>query len=294
MDADPTGGQDCTITFVGTATVLLRLGEFALLSDPNFVRRGQWVHIGHGLLTRRRTEPAMTIDELPPLDGLVLSHLHGDHFDRVAARELPRDLPIFTTHHAARRLGRTGFTEPVPLPRWGRETMTKGGARLTITSLPGKHARGVLSAVVPPVMGTLVDYEPPVGRGLRLYLTGDTLVHDDLAAIGERFPGIDVALVHLGGTRVLGQLLTMDGPEGADLLELLRPSKAVPIHYDDYGLFKSPLSEFEREVRRRGIAGVEHVVRGDSLALFAPGEEPGPTADPARVTVRRRAPLGGR
>jgi len=54
-----------SLTFVGTATTVLRLGPFTLLTDPNFIRRGQRVHLGYGLTSRRRTDPACTIDELP-------------------------------------------------------------------------------------------------------------------------------------------------------------------------------------------------------------------------------------
>ncbi|MEV4644896.1 MBL fold metallo-hydrolase [Saccharopolyspora sp. NPDC049357] len=255
---------ECAVTFVGTATTLLRLGPFRLLTDPNFVRRGQWIHVGHGIVTRRRTNPAMTIEELPELDAVVLSHLHGDHFDRVATRELDRALPIVTTPHAAGRLRKRGFAESVPMPRWSEWSTTKDGARLTITSLPALHARGLVGAVAPPVMGTLLDYERP-GHHLRLYLSGDTVLHDELVEIRRRCPDIDLAVVHLGGTRILGHLISMDGWEGAELVELLRPLQALPVHHDDYGLFTSPLSEFQVEVARRGIPGVECVVPGMTL-----------------------------
>ncbi|RRO18691.1 MBL fold metallo-hydrolase [Saccharopolyspora rhizosphaerae] len=271
-DATLPTGADCTLTFVGTATTLLRLGPFTLLTDPNFVRRGQWIYIGHGIVTKRRTNPAMTIDELPPLDAVVLSHLHGDHFDRVAERELDRDLPLVTTPHAADKLRKCGFAESVPMPRWSQWSMSKDGAHLTVTSLPGRHARGVVGVVAPPVMGTLLDYEPPGRRRLRMYISGDTIMHADLAEIRRRYPDIDLALVHLGGTRLLGHLLSLDHEEGADLLELLRPRQAVPIHHSDYGLFTSPLSEFQVEVARRGIPGVVYVLPGrpHDIALPAP------------------------
>jgi L-ascorbate metabolism protein UlaG (beta-lactamase superfamily) len=91
----------CTLTFVGTATTLLRLGPFTVLTDPNFLHRGQWSYFGQGLFSRRRTEPALQPADLPPLTAVVLSHLHGDHFDRVARRELAREVPILTTPHAS-------------------------------------------------------------------------------------------------------------------------------------------------------------------------------------------------
>ncbi|WP_246440843.1 MBL fold metallo-hydrolase [Saccharothrix tamanrassetensis] len=263
--------------FVGTATTVLRLGPFTLLTDPNFLRRGQWSYLGQGLVSRRRTDPAIGIGELPPLDAVVLSHLHGDHFDRVASRELDRDLPILTTPHAARRLGRRGFREPVALRTWADETMHKDDASLTVTSLPGRHALGPLARVLPPVMGTLLEYRATAGSpALRIYLSGDTLVHDDLREIRERYPSIDVAVVHLGGTKVLGVLLTMDGAQGVDLLEMLRPRQAVPVHYDDYGLMKSPLSDFTDEVRRRRPeTAVSYLDRGQTLTLPTAGGKAG-------------------
>jgi L-ascorbate metabolism protein UlaG (beta-lactamase superfamily) len=204
---------------------------------------------------------------------VVLSHLHGDHFDRVASRELDRDLPILTTPHAARRLGRRGFRAPVPLKTWTEATMDKGGASLAVTSLPGRHALGPLARALPPVMGTLLEYRATAGSPvLRIYLSGDTLVHDDLREIRDRYPTIDVAVVHLGGTKVLGVLLTMDGAQGVDLLEMLRPRHAVPVHYDDYGLMKSPLSDFTDEVRRRRPGTtVSYLDRGQTLTLPTTG-----------------------
>ena len=77
-----------SLTFVGTATTMLRLGSFTVLTDPNFLHRGQRAYLGKGLWSRRLTEPALQPDGLPPLDLVLLSHLHGDHFDRVARRGL--------------------------------------------------------------------------------------------------------------------------------------------------------------------------------------------------------------
>ena len=39
----------------------------------------------------------MRIDELPPIDVIVLSPMHGDHWDRVSQKGLDHDLPVLTT-----------------------------------------------------------------------------------------------------------------------------------------------------------------------------------------------------
>jgi hypothetical protein len=102
--------------------------------------------------------------------------MHGDHFDRIASRELNRDLTILTTPHAARRLTKRGFREPVAMRTWSDRTLTKNGAALTITSLPGRHALGAAAKVLPPVMGTMLEYRAAQNQRppLRIYVSGET------------------------------------------------------------------------------------------------------------------------
>jgi L-ascorbate metabolism protein UlaG (beta-lactamase superfamily) len=258
-----------TLTFLGTATTLLSYGGFTVLTDPNFLHRGERAYLGHGLYSKRLTEPAMSIEQLPQIDLVLLSHLHGDHFDRHARRGLDRDLPIVTTRQSARRLRGWGFRNAIALETWQtHEVRSAAGDVLRITAAPGRHAPGPLQAVLRHVMGSVLQYTPAGGDpALSVYVTGDTLLHDDLREIPRRHPSLDLGLWHLGGTRVLGVTVTMDGRQGADLLEIVGPRTTVPIHYDDYGVFHSPLSDFLGEVERRGLRGVRVVERGSSLSL---------------------------
>jgi L-ascorbate metabolism protein UlaG (beta-lactamase superfamily) len=265
--------DDPSLTFIGNATVLLRYGGFTLLTDPNFLHRGQRAYLGYGLLSRRRTDPALELDALPELDAVVLSHLHGDHWDRVARRGLPRQLPIVTTPHAARRLqGLHRFHRTVGLRPWEHHDLVKDGATLRITSLPGRHAPALVRHLLPPVMGSLLEFTPTGGgpdRRFRLYITGDTLFFEGVREIARRCPDLDAALLHLGGTRLPGGIMvTMDGRQGTDLLEIVRPPRAVPIHYNDYGVFSSPLRDFLDEARRRGVdGGIVTVEHGQTVTL---------------------------
>jgi L-ascorbate metabolism protein UlaG (beta-lactamase superfamily) len=266
----PPAATDCSLQFLGTATMLLRLGPFTLLTDPNFLHRGQRAYLGYGLTSKRRTDPALTIEELPKLDGIVLSHMHGDHWDRVAKRNLDRNTPVITTPKAAHALGRQGFRNAEGLVTWGETTLSRGGQAVRITAMPGKHATGFARHLLPPVMGSMLEYESGPGQvALRMYITGDTLLINELRAIPLRYPQIDFAVLHLGGTTLPGGLVvTMDGAAGAELVDLLRPDRAVPIHYDDYPVFRSPLSDFEAEIARRGLSEIVDVVpRGASRQL---------------------------
>lgn len=75
-------------------------------------------------------------------------------------------------------------------------------------------------------------FRSPQGQA-RIYITGDTLVFADIEEIPRRYQDIHLALLHLGGTRVLGVLVTMDDAQGVAMLQIVKPRLAIPIRYDD-------------------------------------------------------------
>lgn len=279
----PLGPSDAAVEagsvfFVGTATTVIRLGPFTLLTDPNFLHAGDHAQLGYGMRSRRLTNPAIEIEALPPLDACVLSHFHGDHWDEVATAHLPPRLPVLTTPHGARALHARGFVRALALETWDAAVLEKGIARLRITALPGRHGPAGVARLLPPVMGSLLEVgEEGFGWRYRIYVSGDTLVYDALREIPRRTPDLDLGLFHLGGTRILGILVTMDDRQGVEAIRIVRPRLAIPIHYDDYPVFRSPLEDFLRAAERSGLRGrVRHLGRGEryEFAIAGRGREP--------------------
>lgn len=268
---NPTLLAQGSIFFVGTATTVIRYGGFTMLTDPNFLHAGDHAHLGYGLTSVRRTNPAIDIDELPPLDLCVLSHMHGDHWDRVAAAGLPKTLPIVTTHEATATLREQGFKAPYALYPWEHILFTKGDVWLRITALPGRHGPGPLNALLPAVNGHMLEWGTGAEQPrFRMYISGDTLVGEHLRAIPERFPDIDLALLHLGGTRLFGVLLTMDARQGVQAVRIVRPKAVAPIHYNDYSVFKSPVEDFLAAMAAELPAVEVHYLRhGDTYSFEA-------------------------
>ncbi|KAI1382290.1 Metallo-hydrolase/oxidoreductase [Hypoxylon crocopeplum] len=144
---------------------------------------------------------------------------------------------------------------------------------IKVTGMPGKHvppgplamANDLLKAV-PPTNGWLVElgytFKAPTGAdpdsldtGYRIYISGDTLFVDELKEIPKRLRNekVDLMLVHLGGTTIPGPsvplvMVTMDAEQGLKLMKLINPDLTIPIHYDDYNVFLSPLSDFKNKV----------------------------------------------
>ena len=258
-----------SIFFIGNATVLIRYAGFTILTDPTFIHMHEEVSIGYGMHSKRLTNPAIKITELPALDFVLLSHFHGDHFDQVAERQLDRTLPIVTTPEAKQQLGERGFHNTHALDTWSSVVVRKGSYAVRVSSMPGRHGPPLSELVLPEVMGSMLEFLTDDGGLLfRMYITGDTLVIDDLKDIPRQYPEIDVALLHLGGTRVLGILVTMDARQGVECMQIVQPRRAIPIHYNDYDVFKSPLADFQREVRAAGLQERVHYLSHGETYTF--------------------------
>lgn len=104
----------------------------------------------------------------------------------------------------------------------------------------------------------------------------------DLNAIRERYnPShnpIDLMLVHLGGTMIpsptlspLAFMVTMDGPQGVQLMRLIEADVTIPIHYDDYEVFarKDSRGEVERAGLERGVVVLD---KGECYRFRVRGE----------------------
>jgi L-ascorbate metabolism protein UlaG (beta-lactamase superfamily) len=282
----PSDSTNASLFFVGTATTIIEWAGLRILTDPNFLHAGDHVHLGPGVSATRQTNPAVDLEDLPRIDVIFLSHYHEDHFDKIVEDKLTRDIPIITTPHAHQCLtskGEDSFTNVHALDFW--ETLVldvEGGdgekkQSLKITGVPGKHVPpGPLNVVndllgaVPPTNGWMVELgycdngaanaEDSFENGYRIYISGDTLMVDELKEIPERYKdrNIDLMLIHLGGTTIPGPkmpllMVTMDAKQGVQLMQLINPDLTIPIHYDDYDVFLSPLEDFKKAVHEAGL-----------------------------------------
>lgn len=285
----PTNAQNdenASIFFIGTATTILEWEGVRILTDPNFLHKGDHVHLGPGVTGTRQTNPAIDLHELPRIDVILLSHYHADHFDQEVEEKLRKSIPIVTTPHAKSCLtskGDDSFTNVHDLDFWDSILMDvatnkiDGGRKpgVKVTGMPGKHvppgplaAANDLLGAVPPTNGWMIelgyqyaDRPETFESGYRIYISGDTLMVDELKEIPERYAdkNIDLMLIHLGGTTIPSPkvpllMVTMDSKQGVQLINLVNPDVTIPIHYDDYDVFLSPLSDFKKAVDEAGLS----------------------------------------
>jgi L-ascorbate metabolism protein UlaG (beta-lactamase superfamily) len=257
--------EEGTIFFIGNASLLIRYAGLTILTDPSFVHMHEKVNLGYGLKSKRLTNPAMEVEDLPPIDLILLSHFHGDHFDQAAIQGLDKSLPIVTTTHASKELTKRGFTNIQKLDKWQSISFVKGNVKLAITATPGRHGPLPISFLLPNVMGSILDFNGRNNKLFRLYITGDTLVNHQIKEIAKRYNDVDIALLHLGGTRVMGILVTMNAKQGVKMFNMIGPRMAIPIHYNDYDVFKSPLEDFQKEIKKAGLDNrIHYLTHGET------------------------------
>ncbi|KAL6717260.1 hypothetical protein ACLMJK_005175 [Lecanora helva] len=211
----------------------------------------------------------------------------SDHFDAHVESSLRRSLPIITTPHAKSHLAskesNESFTSVHDLDFFDEmlvDIKKAPGAgekipSIKVTGMPGKHVPpgpgGVMEkmndllSAVPPTNGWMLELgshsegEKDFQCGYRIYISGDTLLVPELEEIPKRFPHVDLMLVHLGGTTIPSPsvplvMVTMDAEQGLKLVQMIDPDLTIPIHYDDYDVFLSPLSDFKKAIEEAGLS----------------------------------------
>lgn len=247
---------EAAVVFGGNAMLILKIGPFTVLTDPSFIRRGGIAEMTFGADAERLTDPAFSVDRLPHVDFVIVSHLHEDHFGPEARKKLDKNLTLLAPEDAAAELREDVFPFAYGVEPWQTVYVRKGGESLAVIGLPAKHAPGVIRPFAKDAIGVMIDYKPSQGgRRLRIYFSGDTLMGGHIEEIGRRFTGIDAAFLNLGAAKIYGLRFTMDEEEGVEALSILKPDIAFPIHYEDYDFFHFERGEFQEELQENGYQG---------------------------------------
>lgn len=240
----PTG--KLRVTHVGTATLVLEVGPFRLITDPALDPAGEEYAFGWGTHSRKLLDPLPSRSEIESLsfDAALVSHdQHADNLDEPGRRLLDRAAVTITTRKGARRLGGGA----VGLRAWDSHTLTHAsGQSLRITATPARHGPAGTRPIVGPVIGMLLEWDDRDGA---IYISGDTVDYRSLDEIARR-ADIDVAFLHLGGVQFpknTGRMrFTMDAEAAVDAIERLDPRLVLPVHYDGWNHFRQPPEQMRR------------------------------------------------
>jgi L-ascorbate metabolism protein UlaG (beta-lactamase superfamily) len=221
------------ITWIGHASFLIQFTDLNVLVDPNFAN---WL-----FLLKRIKRSGLKIRDLPPIDLVLLTHAHFDHFHKPTLRRLPHPkigVMPWGVGDLARNLG---FARVIELEWW--ESFAQRDWKVTLT--PGKHwgAR------------TLHDQHRGYGgfvlehQDRRIYHAGDSAYFDGFREIGQRLAP-EIALLPIGTYHPDTFRCVHMGPdEAVRAFKDLRARKLVPMHYGSFRLSFEEMDEPPRWLR---------------------------------------------
>ena len=254
---DAAGGGP-KLWWIGHATVLIRMGNRWILTDPLLRER-------LGVVFKRLAPCGIPLDRLPELDVVLISHAHMDHLDYWSLKQIktssavlvtPKDMPWWPIHIKEQLSGRP----------W--ESVDCKGIR--ITWAPVKHwgGRWLFDRVWRrSYTGYVLEY-----GGTAIFFAGDTgYTEKNFAEIAERFR-IDVALLPVGpaGTPFFYKWFTWrshtDPDQAMRIFKTLNARCMVPIHHGTF-YWNGPdeISAINNAIRDHGLK--------DKVFLLAPGQE---------------------
>jgi L-ascorbate metabolism protein UlaG (beta-lactamase superfamily) len=227
---------ELAITWIGHASFLLQFNDLNVLVDPNFAN---WL-----FLLKRIKRCGLRIEDLPPIDLVLLTHAHFDHFHKPTLRRLPYPKIGVMPWGMGDLAYNLGFSRIVELDWW--ETFSHDDWKVTLT--PCKHwGARVLRDHHRGYGGFVLEHQ-----GRSIYHAGDSAYFDGFKEIG-RVCRPEIALLPIGAYHPETFRHVHMGPDDAiKVFKDLKAKKLVPMHYGSFRLAFEDMDEPPRWLKQLG------------------------------------------
>jgi N-acyl-phosphatidylethanolamine-hydrolysing phospholipase D len=229
-DTDLVASGEAQLTWIGHATFLLTLGKKRILFDPIFARRIAVV--------KRVARPGIELEDLPPIDVVVVTHNHRDHMDPWTLERLGAGPTYVTPLGNGAALASFGARNIVELDWWQTTTIDA----LEVGIVPARHWSMRFPWDRNDALWGGAVIKGPEGVA---YHAGDTAFFDGFAEIGRRMGPIDWAMLPIGAyePRWFMKAQHMGPEEAADAAKQLGAKRFVAMHWGTFKLTDEPLGE---------------------------------------------------
>lgn len=237
-------GQRLRVTHVNHATWLLQGNGLNILTDPIWsVRCSPFASVG----PKRHRPPGIRFNDLPKIDGILLSHNHYDHLDLPTLRKLSKRFQPWV----ATGLGNgpivksAGVSRVVELDWWQSIQVQEG---VEVTAVPVQHfsGRGLWDRDQTLWVGFVLSLPQSV-----TFFAGDTGFGPHFKQIATGFLEIDISLLPIGAFRPewFMSRVHMSPEEAIQAHAVLGSKTSVGIHYGTFRLADDGQTEGPDRIR---------------------------------------------
>jgi L-ascorbate metabolism protein UlaG (beta-lactamase superfamily) len=217
--------------WLGHASFLASLNGSRFLIDPVFSAHAGWLY-------QRHLPPPISIDRIPEVVAVLVTHNHYDHLDARVCSAFRDRAVVVVPSGMEQWMRQRGCTRVIEL-QWWQHAEIDG---LRVTLVPARHwsRRGIFDTNRVHWGGYVVE-----GGGLSIYHSGDSARFEGFAEIGRRFPRLDAAMLPIGGYEPAWFMENYHlNPEqaGRAFVEL-GARRLVPMHWGTFQLTDEPLCE---------------------------------------------------
>src|SRR6201986_1469250 len=198
------------IQLVGGPTAVIELDGLGRVPAPSFAPPGEYGRPGGPTLVKL-APPAVSLDDVGPVDAVLLSHdQHADNLDRAGRAFLAKAPLTITTSTGAGRLAEDGIGLRGLAP-WQHVDLAPGGREpIRVTAVPARHG----PEGAEPISGEVTGFVLTAPDLPTIYVSGDNAWLGAVERVASRFGVIDIALLFAGAARIAGRvdgaLLTLD------------------------------------------------------------------------------------
>ncbi len=249
---------DPRVTLVNHSTVLLQHAGRNILTDPIWSERASPVSWAG---PRRKRNPGVAFENLPPIDVVLISHNHYDHLDLATLHRLAaREDSAFVVPKGLAQLFRSENIGQVHELDWGESVALSG---VTIHAVPAFHfsARGLFDRNRTLWCGYMIEC-----GGQLLYFAGDTAFGPHFAQIREKFGSPRLALLPIGAyePRWFMSPVHMAPEDAVKAHQILAAEWSVAIHH---GTFQLADESIDTPCQR-----IREIAPGDSFLVLNNGQ----------------------